>query len=176
MYSIDFNNKVVLDVGAFVGDTAVFFASKGARKIVAYEPVPYHVKFIQMNAELNGVNIELHDEGMGDTNENKTIFYDTFGMDFGWKQGSNQLEIKTRNAQQVINDSNADMAKIDCKGAEESLLQVPNETLRKIPQYIIEVHSLTIREQIIAKFESAGFLTERNFSPFDYHYPMKKTQ
>ena len=34
------NNKDVLDVGACTGDTIVWFAANGARRIIAFEPYP----------------------------------------------------------------------------------------------------------------------------------------
>ena len=34
---LDVNNKTVIDVGAYNGDTANFFLKRGARKIIAYE-------------------------------------------------------------------------------------------------------------------------------------------
>jgi len=38
--AVNVANNVVIDVGAFVGDTAVYFAFKGARKVIAVEPHP----------------------------------------------------------------------------------------------------------------------------------------
>jgi FkbM family methyltransferase len=34
----DVNGKVVVDVGAYVGDSAIYFALRGARKVIAIEP------------------------------------------------------------------------------------------------------------------------------------------
>jgi FkbM family methyltransferase len=174
MYDVDFNNKVVLDAGGFTGDTAVYFASKGAKKIITYEPVPYHNKLIKMNIKLNGTNAELHEEGIGDEDGYKTIHYETLGMDFGLTSGSKQIEIRTRDARKVIEESGADIAKFDCEGAEESLIQVPNDILRRVPFYIIEVHSTQIRESIMKKFTSAKFRVVKHFSPFIYHYPRRE--
>ncbi len=171
MYDLDFSNKVVLDVGGLMGDTAVYFASRGAKKVIIYEPVAYHNEFIKMNIELNGINAELHEEGIGDEDGCKTIHYETLGMDFGLKSGNKQMKIRTKDVRKVITESGADIAKFDCEGAEESLIQVPNDVLRRTPFYIIEVHSTKIRETIMKKFTSANFQVIKNFSPFIYHYP-----
>jgi len=37
---VDVKNKSVVDVGAFVGDTSIYFAIKGAKKVIAIEPHP----------------------------------------------------------------------------------------------------------------------------------------
>ena len=36
--NVDFSNRIVVDVGAAFGDTPVFFALRGAKKIIAIEP------------------------------------------------------------------------------------------------------------------------------------------
>lgn len=41
--SLRVRDKIVLDVGAYIGDTALFFVSRGARKVYAYEPVFYKI-------------------------------------------------------------------------------------------------------------------------------------
>jgi len=47
--------RVVVDVGAFVGDSAIYFALKGARKVIAIEPHPS--AFVEMldNIKLNNM-------------------------------------------------------------------------------------------------------------------------
>ncbi|HDD64256.1 MAG TPA: hypothetical protein ENF53_03775 [Thermoprotei archaeon] len=37
---LDVKDKVVIDVGAWVGDSSVYFALKGAKKVIAMEPHP----------------------------------------------------------------------------------------------------------------------------------------
>ena len=37
---VDVKNKSVVDVGAFVGDTAIYLAIKGAKKVIVIEPHP----------------------------------------------------------------------------------------------------------------------------------------
>jgi hypothetical protein len=37
---VDMRNRDVVDVGAFVGDTAVYFIKRGAHKVLAIEPPP----------------------------------------------------------------------------------------------------------------------------------------
>ena len=37
---IDINNRLVIDIGASICDTALYFILKGANKVMAFEPVP----------------------------------------------------------------------------------------------------------------------------------------
>jgi len=49
---IDWNNKIVVDVGAECGDTPLYFASMGA-KVFAFEPLKKHFEFFKKNMRLN---------------------------------------------------------------------------------------------------------------------------
>ena len=50
--NIDWNGKVVVDVGAECGDTPLYFANMGA-KVFAFEPLKKHFEFFQKNLALN---------------------------------------------------------------------------------------------------------------------------
>jgi FkbM family methyltransferase len=158
IYYLDCSNKVVLDVGGFIGETAAFFSAWGATKVIVYEPVAANHDFIKLNIALNGINAELHEEGIGEKDGHTTIHYDTIGVGFGYNDaGAHEMKIKTRNVRSVIDESGADIAKFDCEGAEKSLISVPNEVLRKIGFYMIEVHTLEIKKAMIDKFKDSGF-------------------
>jgi tRNA G37 N-methylase Trm5 len=51
--------RTVLDAGAGVGETAVFYALHGASKVYAIEIDKRKAKFISKNAELNNVDVEV---------------------------------------------------------------------------------------------------------------------
>jgi FkbM family methyltransferase len=55
---LDVTGKVVIDIGAYIGATAIYFALKGARKVIAIEPHPKAFKEMLMNIKLN----ELEDK------------------------------------------------------------------------------------------------------------------
>jgi FkbM family methyltransferase len=46
-------SRVVIDVGAFVGDSAIYFALRGARRVIAIEPHPEAFKEMVENIRLN---------------------------------------------------------------------------------------------------------------------------
>jgi FkbM family methyltransferase len=161
-YKYDYNGKVVLDVGGFEGESATYFWSLGAKKVIIYEPVPEHLPSINRNITLNHVNAELHNSGIGSKDGTRTIQYSRTNPGFGLLQeGPNNLEIKISDVSKVISKSSADVAKFDCEGAEIYLADVQDQVLRKISYYIIEVHSGQIREKILNKFAAAGFSLEK---------------
>ena len=162
-YNLDYRGKVVLDVGGFQGESAVFFAMRGARKIIIYEPVATHIELIKRNVAANHVNAEIHNEGVGDHDGTLKVSYTDMNSSFGLQtDGLHTTEIRIRKAAAVIDESEADIAKFDCEGAEESLIHVPNETLRKISYYLVEVHSPEIRNALIEKFQRGGFTLEKD--------------
>jgi FkbM family methyltransferase len=155
---IDFRGKTVLDVGGFIGDTAVLFSSLGAKKVVIYEPVASRQEIIETNLKLNSVNAELHEEGLGEADGYVTVRYETAGIDFGLtNSGTREMQIKVKAATRLIEESGADVAKFDCEGAEINLLKVPASTLRKVAFYIVEAHSPKIKHDLRCKFADSGF-------------------
>jgi FkbM family methyltransferase len=158
IYDYDYRGKTVLDVGGFCGETAVFFKSRGASKVIVYEPVLAHNEFIKQNIALNSMNAELHTEGIGEGNCEKTIHYDSTNMAFGvLSTGTHEMNIKIRDTAEVLQQSGADVAKIDCEGAELTLVNVPKEILRAVKAYMIETHTAKIRALVEQKFYESGF-------------------
>ncbi|MCL2685485.1 MAG: FkbM family methyltransferase [Candidatus Bathyarchaeota archaeon] len=162
-YGYDYRGKVVLDVGGFEGESAVFFWSRGAKKVVVYEPVLEHHPVICENIRLNKVNAEVHSEGIGDSDGERVVAYVEIDLGFGLGTGgSNKLTIRLKEVSKVIAESGGDIAKFDCEGAELSLLTVPKETLRTLEYVMVEFHTPQIRKQLIEKFNSSGFTVSRD--------------
>lgn len=157
-YIGDYRNQTVLDVGGFQGESAVFFALRGAKKVIIYEPLAKNIEFIKKNIDLNHVNAEIHDSGVDCKEGRKTVGYDQVDENFSINShGSQKTEIKLQDVSKVIDESHADLAKFDIEGAETCLLGVSNQILRAIKNYIFEVHGSKVRSQIVDKFEDAGF-------------------
>ena len=49
MYAYDWQDKVVIDVGGFVGDSALFFFEQGDREVIIYEPFDVNIKALNYN-------------------------------------------------------------------------------------------------------------------------------
>ena len=50
-----YKDSVVLDVGAYVGDSAFYFVRQGARLVYAVEPIDEYFKALELNIKLNGL-------------------------------------------------------------------------------------------------------------------------
>jgi FkbM family methyltransferase len=73
MKHVDLGNKIVVDIGAYVGDSSVAYALRGAR-VHAFEPLPLFQEYLRENARLNHVEhlITIHPVGLGDKDEDIT--------------------------------------------------------------------------------------------------------
>jgi tRNA A58 N-methylase Trm61 len=56
---LDVKDKVVLDIGAYVGDSAIYFIRKGAKKVYAYEAVKDFYEIMLKNIELNNLQDKI---------------------------------------------------------------------------------------------------------------------
>ena len=64
---LDPKGSVVIDIGANIGDSAIYFALNGAEKIIALEPYPCSYNLAQENIKINNFNdkVELLNAGYG---------------------------------------------------------------------------------------------------------------
>ena len=159
IYEFELKDKVVLDIGGFQGETAVYFARQEARKVIVYEPIPSNCKLILQNLNLNQItNVELHAAGVGDHDGVETVRYNKIDPSFGCTNaGSKEISFNVKNIADVLNESDADIAKIDCEGAERHLINVRDEILKTINYYMIETHQKWIKDALTIKFMQIGY-------------------
>lgn len=72
---IPVKGKIVVDIGAGVADTAIYFIRNGARHVYAYEPYPYTFNLASKNLKANklGKKIDLINEAVSDKNGRITL-------------------------------------------------------------------------------------------------------
>jgi len=158
--SIDFKGKTVLDVGGYIGDTAVLFHHLGAEKIIIYEPVKAHIPLIMKNIELNHINAEVKNLGVGRAKGLSTVHYHDLNLRFGRDTDDltlKKMTIMLEDIKNVILESHADIAKFNCESCEEAILSLDQETIQKISIYVVEMHEEDLERQLLEKFKGAGF-------------------
>lgn len=171
---LNLKNKQVIDIGANICDSAIYFALKGARHIYAFEPYPYSYELAQKNIKLNGLRskITLLNEGVGGKTSGIRIgseYKNYGGSDL--KNFSSGKSIQITTLEDIVKRFNIENAslKIDCEGCEYGvILNSPNKILRKFDQIVIEYHYGY--KNLKAKLENAGF-TVRNTQPSFYLNP-----
>lgn len=163
---LDVKFKIVVDIGANIGDSAVYFAIKGAQRVIALEPFPYTFKFANENIAKSGLSdkIEILNAGYGNDqviaideefysdNISSTSDLDMKGVNFGRKKVINIYSLKTLTEKYKIEEG---ILKIDCEGCEYNLLDEEDRILRRFSMIQIEYHKGC--EDLVKKFENAGF-------------------
>ncbi|MEM5777926.1 MAG: FkbM family methyltransferase [Candidatus Aenigmatarchaeota archaeon] len=151
--------KDVIDIGANIGDTAIYFAIKGARKVISLEPYPY--TFAQAIKNISSSEfkdkIEIINAGYG---EDKRIKIDTSFIPDGssdLREAENGLDINLYSLKTLVNEYNIDsgILKMDCEGCEYNLLNEDDEIIKKFAMIQIEYHYGY--EKLVDKLKECGF-------------------
>lgn len=112
---LDVKGKDVVDIGASVGDTALYFLLNGARHVYCFEPMQTRLKLLRQNVKQNNI-----------TNKVTIIPRKYVGGDLG------RLVKKYRLKDAAL--------KVDCEGGEYGLLKEREDTLKRFSQMEIEYH------------------------------------
>jgi len=153
---IDVDGKVVIDVGAFVGDSAIYFALKGARRIIAVEPHPgaYAEMFdnIRLN-NLEGVIIPIN-AGLaskpGKICVENTSAYGTAGTYY--RPGDCLNAVLAVTLSELINrfsiNVNNAVLKMDCEGCEYDIILNDYEHVKLFEEVVFEYHAYAVHRPI----------------------------
>jgi len=125
-YDIAVENRVVLDIGAFIGDTPLYWICKGARKVYAVEPVPEHYEVLCFNARglpivpiLGSVGCRVPKvselTGLGSYGEHGLLVRKIKGC-FSW------IDVPEYSLIELVEKYDPDIVKIDCEGCEHYIL------------------------------------------------------
>ena len=142
---LDVQDKIVVDIGANIGDTAIYFAIKGAKKVIALEPFSQNYELAKKNIELNNLTdkIELIQAGCSGISGTIKISSESDGPCSILSEVSEGLEIPLLSLDDIVKKYNIDsgILKIDCEGCEQDvILNSSEKTLQKFSQIFIEYH------------------------------------
>lgn len=122
-------DRVVIDLGANIGDSAIYFASRGAKLVLAFEPD-------EMCYNLALKNIEANDFG-------NVINLVRAGCASNQPDTKNASDVPQLSLDEIIKKFQIDDAilKMDCEGCEyEVILNTSREILRRFSHLKLEYH------------------------------------
>ena len=164
------NNKVVIDIGANIGDSAIYFATNNASKVIALEPYQNNFEIAKKNISLN--HFEKHIEILlaGCSNESGHINLDSDKgtPQTGLHESKTGIKIPLFSLKNLVDKYkiNQGILKIDCEGCEyDSILETPDSILQKFSHIQIEYHYGY--KNLKKKLENAGFtvkITKPNYN------------
>jgi FkbM family methyltransferase len=143
---LDVTNRTVVDVGASIADTAVYFALRGAKRVIAFEPFPKIFEIAERNVKANGledkiilVNAGCGYDGEVRVKEDVESYASTQLRDFG--EG---VKIPMYSLNTIVSKFNVEkgsVLKVDCEGCEYDLFRnASREALDRFDQIEIEYH------------------------------------
>jgi predicted RNA methylase len=127
----DLTGKIAIDIGASIGDTALFFKKCGVKSVYGYELDEARVRIAEKNIEMNG---------MGDS----IVVYNK-------KATAEELH----KLMTTINDPI--FLKLDCEGCEYDI--IPKLDMSKVTNVVMEYHMKP--EPLVEALTKAGFLEIR---------------
>ncbi len=156
---LNVNNKTVIDIGANIGDSAIYFLMMGAEKVISLEPYPYACNVMRKNLEINNLmhKVTLLNAGYGGDRIIKidTEYKNHLGSPLKATSEGEEIEIHSLNTLVKQYNIEEGVLKIDCEGCEYYLLEEKEEILRKFKLIQIEYHYGY--GELKTKLESSGF-------------------
>src|SRR3989442_1057164 len=159
--SLEVSGQNVIDIGANIGDSAIYFAAMGAKHVYAFEPFPSSFEYAKTNVEINdfGEKITIINAGLSDADGDIAID-PTFQNSPMHQMTSSQsgirvplLSLKTIIANYEITDA---VLKMDCEGFEyPSILSSSPELLQRFRRMQIEYHYGP--DKLVDKLRESGF-------------------
>lgn len=155
-------NKIVIDIGSNIGDTPIYFALHGARKVIGLEPFPKNYELSNKNIMENNLSDKITTLLAGCSSKKGTI---TINPDYQSNHESRLVEfeygkqIPLLTLEDILKQFNVhgeSILKMDCEGCENDIIIcATKELLQKFSYIQIEYHTgyRTLKE----KLEACGF-------------------
>lgn len=163
IYRIPENPKVVIDIGAHIGGTALWAAKAGAI-VFAFEPELYNFETLKYNVRRNRLHESIHcfNLGVGKPGRAKLFVHwnasgttSTYPHHFKGKENEALHQVASfislRDVFNNYNIDHCDLLKMDCEGSEEDIIrELDDEMVSKIDQISVELHQLrSVRHELV---------------------------
>ena len=144
---LNVQNKSVLDIGAFIGDSSIYFILKGAKKVYAIEPHPNAYKEMIENIKLNNMEDKIIPINMGISYDNNYIMIYTKDMTLVagsfFNSNNNGIKVPAGKLSNIIDKYNIDaqVLKMDCEGCEYDIILKDYDTIKEFDEIGFEYHA-----------------------------------
>jgi FkbM family methyltransferase len=157
--------KTVIDIGANIADSSIYFAARGAKKVIALEPIPENYEMAKRNIESNNLSDKITLLLAGCAANQGFITISPF--DKGWlgssiKNSSQGFKVPLLTLGDILKQNNLqngelNILKMDCEGCEyQSLLSANRDVIRSFSYIQIEYHNGY--KDLKYKLEENGFI------------------
>ena len=156
------NEKTVLDIGANIGDTGIFYALNGAKKVIGIEPFPKNFDYAQKNIQINNLDNVITLLHAGCSSKKEIIKIDPdyqSNIESEVKNFKTGIDVPMIPLQDIINKyeiPKSSVLKIDCEGCEYDIIEnISFETISYFSNIQIEYH--LGYKKLKNKLESFGY-------------------
>jgi FkbM family methyltransferase len=157
--------REVIDVGASVGDSALYFVLNGARKVIAVEPLPNVARCAEENVRLSGATdkVKVINAALSDEPVSVPCDYDLLlSRYFSTLKGSGPCKAPGVTLSYLLDMVNGPyLLKMDCEGCEAQVMLGPErERLRAFEHIIFETHphiTGVSDEKLLTSLKELGF-------------------
>lgn len=142
------NNSSIIDVGGFIGDSALVFSSLHPRQIISFEPIPDNRTVFEKTIKLNDLsNVTIVNKALGDQDGKMTM--NVLGSESSICNISSstcdqkiEIEVTTLdNYVKINNITDVSMIKVDIEGAEQLFLEGAKQTIcQQKPILLISIY------------------------------------
>jgi len=156
--------KTVIDIGANIGDSCIYFALRGSCNIIGFEPFPKNYELAKKNIEANSLTEKITLQLAGCAGHNGEIIIDPlYKSNVGscLKEFKRGINVPLLTLRDILNQYNIirgqAVLKMDCEGCEyDTILSSTVDTLRFFSHIQVEYHhgNRNLKE----KLEKSGFL------------------
>jgi len=155
----------VIDVGASVGDTALYFVLNGARKVIAVEPLPNVAKCAEENVRLSSATdkVRVLNAALSDEPVSVPCDYDLLlSRYFSTLKDSGTCKVPGVTLGDLLSMvDDLYLLKMDCEGCEAQVILGPErERLRAFEHIILETHPYNTgvsSEKLLTSLKELGF-------------------
>lgn len=147
---------IVIDVGAYIAESSIYFASQGAERVIALEPYPEYFELAQENIKINHLEnkITLLPYALAEESGEMEFYVSTNNPNANtlrpteyiksFNPFDRKIKVKTITLQELfteLNISRVYLLKLDCEGCEYSVLPyLPDNLYQRIENIILEFH------------------------------------
>ena len=174
--------KTILDIGGNIGITSILFAKKFPKSIIhSFEPLKDNFEIMSNNVS-EYLNIHTHPYGLGDKNDQLTMYKSHDADNFAaWSiyphleniDESNSIVIDIKDAKSQINSigiKSFDLIKIDTEGAEYPIIKSIGSSFLKKTQLIVgELHG-NYDYEFLSYLNEIGFNIRTNIKANKPHF------
>ena len=165
---LNVKDKNVLDIGAFVGDSPIYFILKGAKKVYAIEPHSDAYNEMLENIKLNNMENKIIPINMGINYEKDYINIHTKAVNTQGtllKSEGNGIKVPAGKLSDIIDKYNIDaqVIKMDCEGCEYDIILKDYDTIKEFDEIGFEYHAYNTKIPVSKLLEKLNKYFECKF-------------